>query len=115
MVPISKMSDTDLRIALASAFPHPWVNIRMDKSRGPIGDVRGTLSERADGIPNWPGDIATARFLEDTMKTYGLHDEYVHNLREAMQTDYKSIPSPSARYMSEAALMTLRGTAACIG
>jgi hypothetical protein len=112
---IREMSDRELRIALASALPYPWENIRTDDRNRLIGDVRGTLSERPSGIPNWPEEIDTARFLEDAMKTHGVHDEYVRNLAEVMRSDPKSAQDPTARQISEAALMALRGRfAACV-
>jgi hypothetical protein len=106
MKPIGEMSDVELRIALAMAFPNPFVNIRTGRDGKLVGDSAFLLSERPTGIPNWPSKIEDARFLEDAMATYGLHDEYLRNLALTAKST-----SPIARQISEAALMAFRSHA----
>jgi hypothetical protein len=112
---IDKMSNDELRIALATEGPRPMCkNVRVNRRGDLVGDFPYGISERPVGIPNWPTEVEDARFLEDAMKTHGLHEKYLHNLAEIMQSDAKVSPKPSARQMSEAALMTLREAAACV-
>lgn len=105
MINVCQLSDTDLQIALASSFRIPWKNLRLIDGRL-MGEGGSGISEiPIQEVPNWPMDTRTASFLEDVMKAYGLHHEYLHNLSIA------SSDKTAARRMSEAALVTLRNDA----
>jgi len=111
------MSAVELRIAIVTEGPNPWLNVRRDRKGRLVGDVPIGLSECPDIVPNWPFDIDEAIKLEDTFIGSAMQDEYIRNLIKVIKADTASnaglylLAHATARQRSEAALLTLRSAA----
>ena len=104
---IFDMSNTELRISIATESPRfGWKNVRIENGEL-VGDPRHGFAECRSVIPDWPGDLATACFLCDIMESHSLRSEFLQNV-QSVAGDL----SPTARQLSEAALMTLRNDVA---
>jgi hypothetical protein len=108
MKSVAEMSNTSLRIAIATESPRfGWKNTRLESGRL-VGNRRRGLGERVAEIPNWPEDFATAVILWEIMEVHGLKDSFATSVKIIA-----GITTPSARQLSEAAVMTIRDDAAC--
>src|SRR5258706_7766480 len=113
MIDVRKLSNAELRLALATVGEDCWRDAHVD-CNGQLVGFSGGLSFTPVLVPNWPESISDAMRLEELLRQKGLLCEYVRNLAAVTHADVTrptglfAIAHASAKQRSEAALITLQ-------